>query len=168
MNSKTKIVLIVALVAIGVLDFLVYRSSDLYMQARRIAEPEVKIRMLQKANKIFPWNELVYYELGKTHFGMGIQSLNEGRDALFHVTESVKNLEHGIRINPASPFGHFYYAQSLLYENLLTQSENDRIFKESRDIVRGGQKAPGPVEKPGRGRKGFCPGDSCNVVAVET
>lgn len=119
-----------ALVAIGVVDFLVYRSSDLYWKARGIADPEMKIRTLQKADKIFPWNDLVCYELGKAHFGLGMQGLNEGQDAGFHVRESVKNLERGIRINPASPFGHFYYAQSLQYENLLTQSPSDRIFAE--------------------------------------
>jgi len=119
-----------ALVAIGGVDFLVYRSSDLYWKAQEIADSEMKIRVLQKAGKIFPWNHLVYYELGKTHFELGMQGLREGQDAGFHVRESVKNLERGIRLNPASPFGHFYYAQSLQYENLLTQSSRDRIFVE--------------------------------------
>lgn len=136
MNSRTRAVLIFVLVIIGIADILVFRSSDLYLQAQGIADPETKIQMLQKANQIFPWNDRVYYELGKTHFGLGIQHLNEGRDANFHVTESVKNLERGIRINPASPFGHFYYAQSLLYENLLTQSANDRIFEEFQNAAR--------------------------------
>ncbi len=119
-----------ALVAVGVVDFLVYRSSDLCGKARDTGDLGIQIQMLQKAKGIFPWSDQICYELGKAHFELGMQGLNEGLDAVSHVKQSVKNLERAVKMNPASPFSHFAYAQSLQYESLLTGSSSDRIYAE--------------------------------------
>ncbi len=124
MKIGKRAVLVVALLLLGIVDFFVYRSKDLHFRAQEVPDLEQKVEMLQRAKKNFPWNDRVYYELGKAYLELGIQSLNKGRDTGFFVEKSVRNLKLSLRMNPASPFGHFHYAQALQWENLLKQSES--------------------------------------------
>jgi tetratricopeptide (TPR) repeat protein len=136
MNIRTKILLIVGLLVVGVVDICVYRSNESYRQAKGMTEPESKIRALRKASGIFPWNDLVYYELGKIYFRSGIQRLMQGQDARSLVKESVGNLDRSLKINPASPYAHFYYAQSLQYEALLERSSGGRVLAEFQNAAK--------------------------------
>jgi tetratricopeptide (TPR) repeat protein len=132
MKAGVRALLTAALILSGVVDFVIYRNSFLFSRAQEISGPEKKVEMLRKANKSFPWNDRAYYELGKAYFELGMQRLNTGRDASVSIEEAIRNLERSIRINPASPFGHFYYAQALQFADLLaqTQSSSDGFSRE--------------------------------------
>jgi len=131
MNRKAKTMLVVAVVAIGVVDFCIFRSNALYRRAKNTADPEAKIATLQKAGGFFPWNDRVYYELGKAQFAAGMERLKKGEDPSSLVKSSVENLEHSLRINPASASGQFFFAQSLQFESLLTTSEKRDAITEA-------------------------------------
>jgi tetratricopeptide (TPR) repeat protein len=125
MNNRIKGLLVMAMVAVGVVDFCVYQSNALFRQAKNTAGPETKILLLEKAARIFPWNDQVFYELGKTQFEAGMRILRQEAGGRLRVKESAQNLERSLRLNPASAFGHFYYAQSLRFENLLSPSAGE-------------------------------------------
>ncbi len=77
MNILKRIAFILALVVVGIVNILIYWNQHLYYKAERIEENEKKIEILERANKFYPSNDLVFYELGKAYFDLGIRSLND-------------------------------------------------------------------------------------------
>ena len=54
---------------IGIVNILIYWNSHLYYRAKnKVEDVEKKIDTLENANRFFPFNDLVYYELGKAYF----------------------------------------------------------------------------------------------------
>jgi len=113
MIDAKKAGLIVVMVLAGILAILVYWNQHLYYSAIKIEDNESKVELLSRAKLIYPLNDLVFFELGKAYFDLGIQTLDEeGGPKVEHFRGSIANLEQAIRINPASYLNHFYYAQS--------------------------------------------------------
>ena len=131
MKNFRRTLLIVGVVVLIIVNIFIYWNQHLYYKAKRTEEIEKKINVLQKANKFYPVNDLVFYELGKDYFDLGIRSLEEdnvlGAD---YLRKSIQNFEASIRFNPASRFCHFYYAQSLLYMSYLFPSQDISSFEE--------------------------------------
>ncbi len=130
MNILKKILFILALVVVAVVDILIYWNQHLYYQAERIEKNEKKIEILERANQFYPSNDLVFYELGKAYFDLGIQSLNDKTKSKPYLQESIKNFKHSVRINPASQFSHFYLGQSLLYMSFFSPSLDVSCYDE--------------------------------------
>ena len=130
MTVQKRLVLLLGLLSIGILDIVVYWNSHLYYKAKESADYGKRIQVLRRANSIFPWNDRVYYELGKASFDSCVQNLLTGTDGISLIRESSQSFERSLRLNPASPFGHFYYAQALMYEDLLTPAQENRSYKE--------------------------------------
>jgi tetratricopeptide (TPR) repeat protein len=108
-----------ALVA-GVLSLAVYRSQALVDQARlRTSNTERRIALLESEQKLIPWNDRVYQELGKAYFESGVNRLqdNEARDA--DLRKSYENFRRALDLNPLSSSLHFDFAQALQYVSLL-------------------------------------------------
>ena len=117
-----RIVFILALVVVAVVDILIYWNQHLYYQAEEIEENEKKIEILEKANEFYPLNDLVFYELGKAYFDLGIQRLSDETKSSAYLRKSIQNFNRSVRINPASQFSHFNLAQSLLYMSFFSPS----------------------------------------------
>jgi len=130
MNIIKKIVFILALVVVAVVDILIYWNQHLYYQAERIERNEKKIEILERANKFYPSNDLVFYELGKAYFDLGIRSLNDETKSSAYLQESIQSFKRSARINPASQFSHFNLAQSLLYMSFFTPSLDVNCYDE--------------------------------------
>jgi len=130
MNIIKKIVFILALVAVGIVNILIYWNQHLYYKAERIEENEKKIEILERANKFYPSNDLVFYELGKAYFDLGIRSLNDETKSKAYLQESIKNFKRSVRINPASQFSHFNLGQSLLYMSFFSPTLDINCYDE--------------------------------------
>ena len=130
MNIIKKIVFMLALVVVAVVDILIYWNQHLYYQAEKIEKKEKKIEILEKANQFYPSNDLVFYELGKAYFDLGIQSLSDKAKSRAYLRESIQNLNRSVRINPASQFSHFNLAQSLLYMSFFSPSLDVNCYDE--------------------------------------
>jgi len=112
--------LLIAVVVIGITSVLIYWNSHLYYRAsERIENPENKIKTLERANRLYPFNDLVFYELGKAYFNLGIQNIEDRDSGRAYLQKSIQSFTRSLRINPASYFCHFDLAQSLLYMNYL-------------------------------------------------
>jgi tetratricopeptide (TPR) repeat protein len=119
--------LLMAMVLAVILAILTYWSQHLYYSAAKIQDDKSKVDKLSGARSIYPLNDLVFFELGKAYFDMGIQTLydTEGPN-IDYFQKSLRNLEQSLRINPVSYLGHFYYAQSIyLMDHLAPASEVD-------------------------------------------
>ena len=130
MNILKKIAFILALVVVGIVNILIYWNQHLYYQAERIEENEKKLEILERANKFYPSNDLVFYELGKAYFDLGILSLNDETKSSAYLKESIRNFKHSVRINPASQFSHFSLAQSLLYMSFFSPALDVNCYDE--------------------------------------
>ncbi|TEU07623.1 MAG: hypothetical protein E3I52_03155, partial [Candidatus Aminicenantes bacterium] len=91
-----------------------------------------KIKILERANQIYPSNGLVFYELGKAYFDLGIQNLHDRVFSESYLRKSIENYRHSIKINPASFFSHFNFAQSLLYMSFFYPSYDISYYDEYR------------------------------------
>lgn len=127
MSILKKTGLISSLLFIGLLDIIIYCNYHLYYRARKEETATEKVALLEKLNRLFPLNDLAFYELGKSYFDLGIGNLNYAAASESYLRKSVRNLKKSVLINPASPFSHFYLAQSLLNLALIS-SENGAPF----------------------------------------
>lgn len=77
--------------------------------------PEENVRLLRRAEAVFPWNSMVSFELGRAYFEQGAESMADpaARDRLFR--ESIDSYLRSLRLNPASAAAHFGLGQALLY-----------------------------------------------------
>lgn len=129
MNLK-KILVLFLLFVIAVIDILIYRNSYLYYRAKDITESEQKIEILEKAVDFFPSNGLIFYELAKAYFDLGINNLANRSLSENFFRKSLKNFNRSIRKNPASYLSHFDLAQSLLYMSYIYPSRELNSYDE--------------------------------------
>lgn len=126
-----KILILVILVLAGVVDVILFRGSWLYDRAKREATDTTKrITILEKEQKSWPLNDLVYYELGKAYFDQGLSRLEDSqlRDKDFQ--KSYQNYVLSLEVNPFSAYVHFDLAQVLLYMDFLSLPAPLNYFEE--------------------------------------
>ena len=115
-----KAVLVLALAALAVIQSAVYWNVHLLYRARDgAADPEDKAMVLERAARIYPWNDDVEFELGKAAFERAAESLGTApaRDAALGA--SVRHFSRALGLNPGSAAGHVHLAQSLQYMSYL-------------------------------------------------
>jgi tetratricopeptide (TPR) repeat protein len=116
-----KAVLIAALIGVAALQSVVYWNAHLlYRAGDSTADPAGKVRALELAVRVLPWNGRAWFELGKARFDGGAESLGDARvrDAAF--AASVRCFLKSLSLNPGSAAAHFHLAQSLQYMSYLS------------------------------------------------
>ncbi|TET20353.1 MAG: hypothetical protein E3J76_06045 [Candidatus Aminicenantes bacterium] len=135
MNILKKIIFIFAFVVVAAIDIIIYWNIHLYYRAKDIKDNEKKIEILEKANHIYPLNDLVFYERGKAYFNLGNRNLNDKAKSETYLRESIQNFNQSLRINPASYFSHFRLARSLLFMSYLSPSLDVNPYEEYRKVA---------------------------------
>lgn len=125
-----KILLWIAIAVFGIVNILIQANISLYNRSGRVEDSEEKIKLLKRANRVYPFNDLVFYELGKAYFDLSIQEITNKAVSEAYLRKSIESFTHSIKINPASFFGHFYFAQSLLYMTYLSPSFDTNFYDE--------------------------------------
>ena len=113
MSQVTKIFVITVIVLLAVTHVRVYWNQHLYYKAEKIGETEHRIAILEKAQKFYPYNDLIFYELGKAYHELGMNSIGEQGRSSIHLQKSMRQLNRSLKMNPPSYFGHFYLARTL-------------------------------------------------------
>ncbi len=129
MNPK-RLILLTAVTLLVIINILFHWNISLYYGSEKIEDNEKKIKILERASRIYPFNDLVFYELGKAYFDLGINSLNNKALSEASLRKSIESFTRSIKINSASFFSHFYLAQSLLYMSYLSSSSDINSFDE--------------------------------------
>ncbi len=130
MNFK-RLLSLTAIAVIGIINILIYCNSHFYYRAKeKIEDSEKKIKTLERANLFYPSNDLVFYELGKAYFDVGIRNLYDKDRSHAFLQKSIQNFTRSLRINPASYFCHFDLAQSLLYISYLSPDFDANYYDE--------------------------------------
>lgn len=127
-----RIIIILAIIAIMAIDILIYLNQHLYYKSIDLEESGKKIDILEKANLFYPWNDLVYHELGKACFALVERNFGVKDKAISYLDSSIESFQRSIRINPSSQFSHIHYGKSLAYMDLLSPSEYPSFLEEYR------------------------------------
>ena len=127
-----KVLLICALVVVGVVAAVFYWSQHLYYKAENIEDNERKVEVLNAAEQIYPFNDLVFHGLGNAYFGLGIENLEDNTRSSVYLEKSIQNFNRSIRLDPASTFCHFSLAQSLFYMSYISPASDIDFYKEYR------------------------------------
>ena len=79
---------------------------------------------------VFPWNDLVAFELGKAYFERGAEALGDpaARDRSFG--QAVEAFLRSLRLDPGRAAVHFHLAQTLLYMSYLSLPAPVPYFEE--------------------------------------
>ncbi len=118
MTVLKKIIMMSVVLILMLIDVLIYLNHHLYMKAQNELDQHKKVEILQKAFGIYPFNPLVYYELGKANLELGTHPLQQREMTQSYLLESERNFIHSIRMNPVSHFSHFYFARTIFYLNI--------------------------------------------------
>jgi len=122
--------LLLIILVVAAADILIYMNTHLLYQAEKVEENEKKLGILDEANKIYPLNDQVNYSLGKANLDMGLERLGSLEESELYFRKASENFRRSIRLNPASPFSHFYFAQSLFNLSLFSNSSDSSFHKE--------------------------------------
>ena len=129
-GNLKKALLMAAVVVLLIIDIFIYWNQHLFYREKKTEKVDQKVKILERANKFYSLNDLAYYELGKAYFDLGIQTLEEDKTiSADYLRKSTQNFERSLRLNPASRFCHFYYAQSLFYMSYLFPSLNKSSYE---------------------------------------
>ena len=111
--------------------WLIYCNFHLYNRARKIEINEKKIEILEKANKIYPYNDLVFYELGKAYKELG--QLKE--PSIFNIILQTINI-------PASRLVESNLnGADVVIEPIIPSIASDGDFRHARDYISHGEHA---------------------------
>ena len=121
--------LIMIVAVLGALCGIIYWNSHLYSHSQRMFDEEKKIDLLKRANRFFPFNDMVSYEIGKSYLDLGIQNLNDKERTILYLNKSTAYLDRSIRLNPFSNYSHFYKAQALQYLKYTAPSYQDPFYE---------------------------------------
>ncbi len=116
MSSLKKLFGLLLLVGIGIANICLYRNIHLYNSTRTIGNYEEKIQTLEKANRIFPYNNRVYTELGRSYFELATLDFKNVKERDANFEKSIQYFVRSIKLNPGYYQSHFYFAQALSYQ----------------------------------------------------
>lgn len=130
MTNLRRSILLFIIILIGIFNIFTYWNSHIYYIVKdKIDDLEKKVKKLERANLFYPSNDLIFYELGKAYFDLGIQNLQNIDLSSSYLLKSIQNFTRSLRINPTSYFCHFNLAQSLLYLSYMSP-EYDANYSE--------------------------------------
>jgi tetratricopeptide (TPR) repeat protein len=128
-----KILLISGLAVLAALQAAFAWNARLCWRAKAAArDADEKVRLLLRAQAVFPWNDAVAYELGQADFERGTEALADpaARDTLFR--RAIDAYLRSLRLNPGSAAAHFALGQALLYADYVGQPTPLSYFEEYR------------------------------------
>jgi tetratricopeptide (TPR) repeat protein len=134
---KKKILPLLGLAALVLLQAAVAWNGRLLWKGRAVAAaPDERVRLLRRAEAVFPWNADVAFELGKAYFERGAEALGDpaARDRSFGL--SVESFVRSLRLDPGVAAVHFHLAQTLLYMSYLPDAAPLPYFEEYRRSAR--------------------------------
>jgi len=118
---KKKILLLAGLGVLAAFQAAVVWNGRLFWKGSAVAtDPAEKVRILRRAEAVFPWNDAVAFELGKAYFESASEALDDpaARDRSFGL--AVEAFLRSLRLDPGRAATHFHLAQTLLYMSYLS------------------------------------------------
>ena len=128
---QKKILGIAGLAVLVLLQAAVAWNARLCWRASAVeTDPEARIRLLDRAGAVYPWNPDVSVELGRVLFAGATDALGDParRDAL--LDRAARSFLRALRLDPASAAAHFELAQTLLYQSYLGRPSPLAYFDE--------------------------------------
>ena len=144
MKTLGRLLVIGGLLLAAAVDIAIYWNFHLYRKTvRGQAVNADRVAGFERADRIFPFNELVRFELGQARFGFAMDELENARVRDEALDAGLRDLASSLRLNPASARVQFQYAQALLYRSYFAPSDKIRVYEEYKKAARlTGHQAP--------------------------
>lgn len=115
------------------LDIGIYWNAHLYYSALKTNNAAKKVDLLETANRIMPFNEQVWTELGQFYFQAGTDKLNDPDLIISNLEKAHRCLNRAVKLNPGFYQSHFYLAHTLLYLSYFSSIDMNpyEIFKKA-------------------------------------
>ncbi|MFH1944941.1 MAG: hypothetical protein ABIK95_04875 [Acidobacteriota bacterium] len=137
-RGSLRILILVLITAAGAANVLIFLNSHFYLRAKELKNDEVKkIALLKKADRFYPWNPDVSFELGMSYFSCFNQEMQrmEFENSRSSLEEAVSSFKRSIRLNPTFAFSHYYYAQALRYLNTTEGASGGDPYEEFKKAI---------------------------------
>jgi tetratricopeptide (TPR) repeat protein len=134
---KKKLLPLAGLVLLGALQAAAVWNGRLLWKGRAVAAAQDdKVRLLRRAEAVFPWDATAPFELGKAYFERGVEALADpaARDRSFGF--AVEAFLRSLRLDPGVAAVHFHLAQTLLYMSYVPLPTPLPYFEEYRRAAR--------------------------------
>ena len=125
MKQHKNVIFIIALLILILLNVGIYWNTHLYYAALKTNNSAKKIRLLEKANRIMPFNEQVLTELGQSYFQAGTNKFIDPDQIKNNLEQARRYLIRAVKFNPGFYQSHFYLAHTLLYLSYMTSIEEN-------------------------------------------
>jgi len=122
--------LAMGLCVLSSLAVLIYWNQHLYYRAGKTDDLELKKERLEKAVRLHPYNDRVYYELGKVNFSLTVSSIQDIDTSSEYLEESLDSFTRSLRLNPAYAAGHYSLGRSLQYADFMGHERGLTAFDE--------------------------------------
>ena len=91
---------LLAIIGLAILNILIYWNTHLYLVSQKKGDLEERIKLLDRAETLWPFYEGIYHELGKAYFEMGLADIGDSEQREQAFTQSQENHQQAIRLNP--------------------------------------------------------------------
>jgi tetratricopeptide (TPR) repeat protein len=132
MKGAARLIVILGLVLAGTADILIFVNGRLFDRSEKVDDPGQRIDILKKANGLYAFNDLAFYGLGKAYLDLGKTNPAPADSNRVALEQAAAHLRRAIRLNPTSPFFHFYYARSLFELSFLSDVSKEVYLGEFR------------------------------------
>jgi tetratricopeptide (TPR) repeat protein len=132
MNILIKVLRAIGLITAALLAVWLYRSGAATDSSKDVADPAQKVRLLARADRIYPLNDRTCYELGRAYFDLGLRNLGQSAKSVRDFQSAIGFFRRSLELNPFSPFAHFQLAQALFYVDAASSGGDGGPFKEYR------------------------------------
>jgi len=112
-SGSKKGILLGIIVLLSAASVAIYWNHNLYNEGKATETHAQKIRVLQRANAIYPKNDFVYHEMGLSNYAQGHRNSEFEEVRIARLEDSVDNFESALGINPFSAYSHYFLAKSL-------------------------------------------------------
>lgn len=108
-----KILSLSAIIVLATAAFLLYWNQFLHSRAIQTSSYQERIKLLEKVTQFYPFNDKVYYELGKAYYSRGFDNILDIPTRDTALQKSISSYNRSLHLNPISYFSHFHLAHSL-------------------------------------------------------
>jgi tetratricopeptide (TPR) repeat protein len=102
----------------------------------KAAAPDEKVRLLRRAEAVFPWDAAAPFELGKACFERGVEALGDPAARDRSLGLAAEAFLRSLRLDPGVAAVHFHLAQTLLYMSYVPLPTPLPYFEEYRLAAR--------------------------------
>lgn len=122
-SKKTVFLILVLIGFFALATIAIFWNHYLYSAGKNKESYTKRIKILKRANAVYPKNDLAHYEMGLVNQALGLKDSKFSEVRIARLQDSSDNFERSLRINPLSAHSHYSFGKTLQSLNESTSGE---------------------------------------------